>query len=63
MARPNSDVIVTGEERDQLESIARSRSLLHGLVRCAHIVLGSADGMGASELARRFGISRPTVSL
>jgi len=63
MARPNSDVIVTREERAQLESIARSRSLPHGLVRRARIVLESADGIGASELSRRLGISRPTVSL
>lgn len=63
MARPNSDVILTGEERDQLESIARSRSLPHGLVRRARIVLGSADGIGTSELARRHGVSRPTISL
>lgn len=63
MARPNSDVIVTREEREQLESIARSRSLPHGLVRRARIVLDSADGIGASELSRRLGVSRPTISL
>lgn len=63
MARPNSDVIVTHEEREQLESIARSRSLPHGLVRRARIVLDSAEGIGASELSRRLGVSRPTISL
>lgn len=63
MARPNSDVIVTREEREQLESIARSRALPHGLVRRARIVLDSADGIGASELSHRLGVSRPTISL
>ena len=63
MARSNSEVVLTREERLQLESIARSRSLPHGLVRRAQIVLGSADGVGGSELARRHRISRPTVSL
>jgi len=63
MARSNSNVVLTREERLQLESIARSRSLPHGLVRRARIVLGSADGVGTSELARRHGVSRPTVNL
>jgi len=63
MARPNSTVVLTREERLQLESIARSRSMPHGLVRRAQIVLGAADGIGTSELARRHGVSRPTVSL
>jgi len=63
MPRPNSAVTLTGEERLQLESIARSRSMPHGLVRRVQIVLGSADGVGTSELARRHRVSRPTVSL
>jgi transposase len=63
MSRPNSAVILTREERLQLEAIARSRSMPHGLVRRAQIVLGSADGLGGTELARRHRVSRPTVSL
>jgi transposase len=63
MPRSNSAVVLTREERLQLESIARSRSMPYGLVRRAQIVLGSADGLGASELARRHRVSRPTVSL
>ncbi|MBX3695655.1 MAG: IS630 family transposase [Steroidobacteraceae bacterium] len=63
MARSNSAVILTREERQQLESIARSRSMPHGLVRRVQIVLGSADGVGSSELARQHRISRPTVYL
>ena len=56
-------VTVTPEEREQLEAISRSRSLPHGIVRRAKIILGSADGVEATELARRFQISRPTVTL
>lgn len=63
MPRSNSAVVLTREERLQLESIARARSMPHGLVRRAQIVLGSADGLGASELARRHRVSRPTVNL
>lgn len=63
MPRSNNAVVLTREERLQLESIARSRSMPHGLVRRAQIVLGAADGLGTSELARRYGVSRPTVNL
>lgn len=62
MPRSNP-VVLTRDERLQLESIARSRSMPHGLVRRARIVLGSADGIGPSELARHHQVSRPTVYL
>lgn len=61
MARPKHAVTLTKEERAQLESIVRSRSLPHGLVNRARIVLLSADGLGGSEIARRCQVSRPTV--
>ena len=56
-------VTVTPEERKQLEAISRSRSLPDGIVRRAKIILGSADGIGATELAHRYQVSRPTVTL
>lgn len=56
-----SKLTVTQEERAQLESIVRSRSLPQGLVNRARIVLLSADGLGGSEIARRCHVSRPTV--
>ena len=62
MPRTNSKVVLTREERLQLESIARSRAMPHGLVRRVQIVLGSADGLGTSELARQHRVSRPMVS-
>ncbi len=54
-------VSVTPEERAQLDAIARSRSLPHGLVRRAQIILGLADGLGSTELARHHQVSRPTI--
>ena len=63
MARPNTEITLSEEERTQLEGIVRSRSLPHGLVRRARIVLLSADGVGGSEIARLCEVSRPTVSL
>lgn len=63
MPRSNSAVILTREERLQLESIARSRSMPRDLVRRARILLSSADGVAASELALRHQVSRPRVSM
>lgn len=63
MGRANTEVVVKDADRAQLAAVVRSRSLPHGLVRRARIVLLSADGVGASEVARRCRVSRPTVSL
>ena len=40
--RPVQPVVLTGEEKAQLVSLANSRSLPHGLVRRAQIVLACA---------------------
>lgn len=63
MPRPNSPVILTEAEREQLAAISRSRSLPHSLVRRARIVLWSADGMASQEIAQRAQVSAPTVAL
>jgi len=63
MARPNTQITLTEEERLQLESMARSKSLPHGLVQRAQIVLMAAQGLGGTEIAKRCRTSRPTVSL
>ena len=39
MGRPNIKLVMSEPEREQLASIARSRSLPHSLVRRAQIVL------------------------
>ena len=61
--RPAKELPVSAEDRVQLESIARSQSLPALLVRRAHMVLLMADGESVSEVARRFGVSRPTVTM
>jgi len=61
--RREKELIVSNENRAQLESIARSHSLPALLVRRAQMVLRMADGESNSEVARRFGVSRPTVTL
>ena len=43
------------------ESIANSRSLAHGLVRRAEIVLLTADGWPNQAISRALGVTRATV--
>jgi transposase len=62
MGRPNTVVRVSSAEREQLDSITRSRSLPHSLVRRARIVLMSADGVSNGIIAGRCGVSVPTIS-
>jgi len=59
--RPKKPLTLTSDERGQLESLAASRSLPHGLVRRAQIVLLSAEGMTNKAIARKLGVSAPTV--
>ena len=61
--RPAKELVVSTEERAQLESIARSQSLPAVLVRRAQMILRMADGESNSAVARRFQVSRPTVTL
>jgi hypothetical protein len=63
LGRPARELIVSEADRAQLESIARSQSLPAALARRAQIVLRMADGESSSAVARRFRVSRPTVSL
>ena len=60
--RPNQQLEVSRSEREQLEAVVRSRSLPHGVVQRARIVLLSADGVGSNEVAQRCGVSPQTVS-
>jgi transposase len=60
--RPQERVLTLSEtERDELGRLARSQSARHGLVRRAQIILASADGEANTSIARRFGVSNPTV--
>jgi transposase len=54
-------VQISDEDRATLVSWARSSSVRAGLALRARIVLAAADGEGTSAIARRVGVSRPTV--
>jgi transposase len=63
MARPKKKEIVLSElERKTLLELTRSRITPHGLVRRAEIVLASADEETNTSIARRVGVSMPTVN-
>ena len=59
--RPLKPLEVTLDTREELESLARSRSLPVGLVRRARIVLLCADGLDNQTVAERVRLSRQTV--
>ena len=55
------DVVLMDEELATLRRFTRSPSVSAGEALRARIVLQAAAGAGTSEIARRLGISRPTV--
>ena len=63
MGRKAKELSVSAADRVQLESIARSQSLPAALSRRGQIILRLADGETNSAVARRYRVSRPTVSL
>jgi transposase len=52
---------LTAEERTELERIARAESLPHRAVVRARVVLGLADGVSVSAIARQVGRQRRIV--
>ena len=60
--RPVEPLALEEDERLQLEAISRSRSMPHGLVRRARIILMTADGVPTTEIAKQCDASRPTIS-
>lgn len=59
--RPAAPLALDSNEKDQLLSIARSRSLPHGIVQRARIVLACAEGEPHIAIANRLGVSNMTV--
>lgn len=59
--RPREPIALSEEEREQLNGIANSRSLPHGLARRANIVLLAADDMPNSAIAERVNLSPQMV--
>jgi putative transposase len=61
MGRPKAVLVLSPERREQLESMATSRSLPAGLVNRVRIILMSASGKTNQEIARRLGLANATV--
>jgi len=61
LGRPMLALELSDDERKQLESIARSRSVPVALNQRAKIVLACAEGKSNGEVAEKFRVSRPTV--
>jgi len=61
LGRPKPPLELTPEDRDGLESVASSRSLPHGLVMRAQIILLSNTGMTNTAVAEQLGIGQDTV--
>lgn len=59
--RPRRAVVLSEEDRTQLNALVRSRSLPHGLVRRAHVVLLAADGLSNGAIAQKVGLSQQSV--
>ena len=63
MGRPKAALVLDAELREQLESLANSRSLPAGLVRRAKIILLCASGKTNLEIAGQLETSDVTVGL
>jgi putative transposase len=59
--RPKSELTLNAEERAQLETLVRSRSLPAGLMQRAKIVLHAAEGEANSAIAQRLKLNVHTV--
>ena len=61
MPRKATPITLNADERTQLSRLANSRSLPHGLVRRAQIVLACADGEPGNSIAQRLKVNKNTV--
>jgi len=59
--RPRKPIVLSPQVREELMSLSRSRTLSHGLVRRAHIILLSADGLSNRAIAQKVGLSAQSV--
>ncbi|ACY21635.1 putative transposase [Gordonia bronchialis DSM 43247] len=55
------DIVLTDDERRELEGWARRRTTASGLAMRSRIVLAAADGGSNTEVAQRLGLNRGTV--
>ena len=58
---PAARLEVRGKDKPTLRSWVRASGIRAGLAQRARIVLLAAEGLGTNEIARRVGVSKPTV--
>lgn len=51
--RPKTPILLTADERTQLQSLARSRALPHALVVRAELLMWAVEGRSNCEIAYR----------
>ena len=61
MGRPKTELNLSTDELQQLQSIARSRSMPAALTLRAKLVLACAEGVANSVVAERHGVTPATV--
>ena len=61
IGRPKPPLLLSPEENEQLRAVAASRTLPHGLVMRARIILLSASGMSNQAVAARLHLNPATV--
>jgi transposase len=59
--RPKAALVLSVEQREQLERLARRRSTAQALALRARIILACADGGHNTQVAERLGVFRQTV--
>jgi putative transposase len=58
LGRPKAVLVLSAQQREQLERLASSRSLPAGLVARARMILMSAAGIDNQEIARQLRITQ-----
>jgi DNA-binding MarR family transcriptional regulator len=63
MRKPNDVILLTRDERENLEAITRMPNAPYQIAQRARIILLAAEGMGNKAIAQKVGVSRATVVL
>ena len=61
--RPLKPIDLSQDAKKQIQSIAQSRSLPHGLVRRAKIILMAAEGLNNKTIAKKIDLSAAVVGM
>ena len=63
LGRPVQPINLIKDVKTELQSVARSRSLPHGLVRRAKIILMAAQGLNNKSIAQKVDVSTAAVGM